>query len=289
MAGTMSEGLRKVGYNAYQALGRNKGIEMTKVSRVTEERLADQPIIVERRGQVAVLTLNSGKTNGISPAVVSRFAELLDEIGKDARGLVLCGGKKFFSTGLDLPTVLELDRPALADFWYGFNRLLINLYTLPLPTACAISGHAVAGGNILALACDYRYATTDERKKMGMNEIRLGIPFPYPADLMLKQIVGERVASRMIYGGDFISILEAQAIGLVDETYDDEILEQRTVDKVVALASLQRPAFSAAKSSHGEAIRSQYERDHRSKHEFFLDCWFSGPTQELLREAAKKL
>jgi enoyl-CoA hydratase/carnithine racemase len=233
--------------------------------------------------------LNSGKTNGINPAMVLRFSELLDEIAEDARGLVLCGGKRFFSTGLDLPTVLELDRPALADFWYGFNRLLIDLYTLPLPTACAIAGHAVAGGNILALACDYRYATTDERKKMGMNEIKLGIPFPYPADLMLKQIVGERVGSRMIYGGDFISVSEARAIGLVDETHEDEILERRALDKVVELASLQRPAFSATKSSHCEAIRSQYERDHRAKHEFFLDCWFRAPTQELLKEAAKKL
>jgi len=247
------------------------------------------PIITEQRGQIAVLTLNTGRTNGINPALVLRFAELLNEIGKEAQGLVLCGGKKFFSAGLDLPTVLELNRREMADLWYGFNQLLIDLYTLPLPTACAIAGHAVAGGNILALACDYRYATTDERKKMGMNEIKLGIPFPYPADLMLGQIVGERMASRMIYGGNFISIAEAKAIGLVDEVYPDEVLEQHAVAKVEELAALQSPAFSATKAGFCASIKAQYEKNHQSKHDYFLDCWFSEPTQRLLREAAKKL
>jgi len=52
------------------------------------------PIITEQRGQIAVLTLNTGRTNGINPALVLRFAELLNEIGKEAQGLVLCGGKK---------------------------------------------------------------------------------------------------------------------------------------------------------------------------------------------------
>jgi enoyl-CoA hydratase/carnithine racemase len=245
-------------------------------------------IRIENRGNVAVLTLNNGTTNAISPDLVIQFSEILNEIRNEAEGLVLFGGKKFFSIGLDLLTLIKLNRSEMTDFWYKFNHLVFDLYTMLLPTVCAISGHAVAGGNVLALTGDYRFATSDETKKIGLNEIKLGVPVPYLADLILRQVVGDRAASRMIYSGEFISISEAKAIGLIDETYSDEILEQRAVEKVAELASFQSQAFSEIKSNRVEEIKSRYEKNYKSKHEFLLDCWFSEPAQKLLKDASKK-
>ena len=154
-------------------------------------------------GQVAVLTLKNGVTNALSPELVGECLTALYQIKKEAAGLVLCGGTKFLSIGLDLPSLLPLNRSRMSGFWMNFNQLVFDLYTLPFATVCALEGHAVAGGNILALTCDLRLAVQDDGKKIGLNEIKLGVPVPYLADMMLRQIVGDRAASKMILGGEF--------------------------------------------------------------------------------------
>ncbi|MFH2057592.1 MAG: enoyl-CoA hydratase-related protein [Pseudomonadota bacterium] len=73
----------------------------------------------------------------------------------------------------------------MVDFFQRFNQLTLDLYTLPLPTACAISGHAIGGRNILALTGDYRFMA-EGKKRIGLNEIQLGVPVPYLADLILR-------------------------------------------------------------------------------------------------------
>ena len=77
---------------------------------------------------------------------------LLPEVREAFRGLVLAGNPKFFSIGLDLPELLTLDRGGMTDFWHRLEDMVLALYTNPLPTACAIAGHAPAAGTILALA-----------------------------------------------------------------------------------------------------------------------------------------
>lgn len=161
-------------------------------------------VITEIQKNTAVLTLNNGTTNSIGPDLVEDLSEKLDKIKNEVTGIVLCGGAKFFSTGLDLPSLIKFSRSEMSGFWYRFNHLLLDMYTVSLPTVCALSGHAVAGGNILALTCDYRFAGTDT-KKIGLNEIKLGVPVPYLADMILRQTVSEQLATRMLYSGEFLS------------------------------------------------------------------------------------
>ena len=166
------------------------------------------------------------------------------------------------------------------------NDLIFDLYTVQIPTICAISGHAVAGGNILTLACDYRFATT-ESKKIGLNEIKLGVPVPYLADLLLKQAIGERLAVQMIYSGELMQISDAKKIGLINETYPIEILKQCAIDKAAELAVFNSRAFSAIKSNRIEEVMYKYEKNSISKNELFLNIWFTEPVQVILKNAAK--
>lgn len=242
---------------------------------------------VEDRGNVTVLRLNNEVTNAISPLLVDDLSERLNEIRHDFKGMVLAGGTKFFCIGLDLPGLLKLDRTGMTDFWHRFNQLAFDLFTLPLPTVCAISGHAVAGGNVLALTCDYRFAASG-KKQIGLNEVKLGVPPPYLADLIVRQIVGDRTATEMLYHGEFMPVSDAKQIGLIDELCAQETVEDRAVQKAAELAAIHGPAFAAIKANRVEAIRSRYEKNHKSKNETFLECWFSEPVQELLKEASQK-
>jgi enoyl-CoA hydratase/carnithine racemase len=256
---------------------------------ITTQRKEDfmKHVTIDRRGKVAVLHLDNGDTNPISPKLVDDLLEAQTIIRKDFGGMVLTGSSKFFCIGFDLPSLVHFDRTQMSDFLRKFNGLVLNLYTLPVPTCCAVAGHAIAGGNILMLASDFRLAASG-KKLIGLNEIKLGVPVPYLADLILRQLIGDRAATGMLYSGEFITTSDAKKTGLVDDVVSPEDVEAMAIEKVMKIADLPQAAFSEIKANRTEAIRSLYEQNCRRKDEYFLDCWFSDPVQALMKEAAKK-
>ena len=175
-----------------------------------------EKVNIEEHEDVALLRIDNKVSNAISSAVVENLSDAVNQIKTEFRGLVLAGGEKFFSIGFNLPELLKLDRSGMTDFFYGFNKVVLDIFTLPMPTACSITGHAIAGGTILASSCDYRFLASG-RKLMGLNEIKLGVPVPYLSDLMLRQIVGDRAATEMVYLGEFVEPIEAGKIGLIED------------------------------------------------------------------------
>lgn len=132
-------------------------------------------IHVEHQDEVVLLKLNRGITNALNLQLVNQLAEHLQNVraNSDVHGLVLgSSNEKFFSIGFDIPELFELARKDFRVFYHAFNRVSMALYTLPKPTIAAITGHAIAGGCILALCCDYRFIA-EGRKLMGLNEIKL--------------------------------------------------------------------------------------------------------------------
>ena len=243
-------------------------------------------IKVENQEGVTIVRLDNGVANAIGPRVLDDLAAAIDAIEGDSGALVLAGNSKFFSMGFDLPNLLSLNRAAMSDFFYKFNRIACKLLAMPLPTVCAMAGHAVAGGHILTLTCDYRFA--EAGKKIGLNEVKLGVPVPYLADLMLRQLAGDRVAKAMVYEGGFMTAADARQHGLIDEIHPQGSAETQAIKKAAELAALPLKALAAIKANRIEPILLQYEKSARQKNDLFLDCWFSDQTQKLLKEAALK-
>lgn len=244
-------------------------------------------VIIEDRGKFAVVRLNSSATNAISPALVSDLAAAIKQVSEDFQGFMIAGGNKFFSIGFDLPELLKLDRTGMTDFLSDFEKLTFDMFTASMPTVCAMAGHAVGGGNILALTCDFRYSTT-EKRLIGLNEVKLGLPVPYLADLILRQLVGDRAANAMLYHGELMTMSDARQIGLIDEIASPEALEKAAIEKITGIISLPRSGFSTIKANRVEAIRLRFQQNQAVKREVFIDNWFSEPIQQLLWEASKK-
>lgn len=175
----------------------------------------------------------------------------------------------------------------MADFWVRFEDTVLKLYTLPLPTAAAIAGHANGGGAILALACDFRFIAAG-RKLISLNEIQLGLPVPYLADMMLRQIAGDRTATRMEYLGAFLMPEEAQAAGVVDGVCSDAEVEARALAHIEAVAALPPSGFPLTKQHRVKDVRAQFLAGRESINQAFMDCWFSPAVQALLRDATDK-
>jgi len=241
----------------------------------------------EMRNSVAVVRLSHGAINPISWELVQDLSRAVQRAGREAGGLVLAGGEKFFSMGLDLPSLLKLDWAGLAAFWEDFNQILLDLYTLPIPTAAALAGHAPAGGTVLALTCDFRFVASG-KTKLGVNEMQIGLPFPYLPHLMLRQIVGDRAATEMAYSGRLFDATEAKAIGLADEVLPAEEVESRALDKIAGLAALNLEAFAETKAARIEEIPRRYEQNRVRANEAFVKAFFSDRARELLIETAKK-
>ena len=244
-------------------------------------------VVLEDKGPVAVLRLANGVTNAIGPRLVEELSAEIASARSRCRGLVLAGNSKFFSIGLDVPNLLVLDRKGMADFWNRFEDLVLALYTLPIPTACAICGHATGGGAILALACDFRFVA-DGKKLMALNEVKIGLPVPYLADLMLRQIVADRVAVEMEFCSAFLGPNEAKAAGLVDLVCDETAVETAASEKMRELAALPPTAFALTKQHRTRQIPVRFNAVREDLNRAFMDCWFAPATQTLLKQAAQK-
>jgi enoyl-CoA hydratase/carnithine racemase len=245
-----------------------------------------EKVRIEARGDVGILRMDNGTTNAIGPQLVTHLQEAINMAKNNFKAIILAGNTKFFSIGLDLPGLMPFNRNEMTDFWDRFNQVVFDLFTLPLPAVCAVAGHAVAGGTIFALTGDYRVAA-EGKLKFGLNEVKLGVPVPYLSDMALREIVGERAATHMLYNGNLMGVSEAQKIGLVDAAYPQEAVESEAVLLASKLASLPQSAFSAVKSNRVEAIRMRYENSHKPMNEIFLDCWFNESTRELLKKACE--
>jgi len=116
-----------------------------------------------------------------------------------------------FSAGLDVPVLLKLDRPAMDAVWRDFYALMNALASSHIPIAVAITGHAPAGGTVLALFCDWRVAAEGD-SKIGLSE-QVGLPLPPVILSALRRLVGARPAERLAVTGRLVSPSDAAILG----------------------------------------------------------------------------
>ena len=239
---------------------------------------------------IALVKLNRGVTNALNLEMVQELIKILVDLrnNSDICALVLTStNEKFFSIGFDVPNLFELPQNDFSEFYKAFNQACMTLYTLPKPTVAGLTGHAIAGGCILALCCDYRVIGAG-RKLAGLNEIKLGVPVPYLADCILQSTVGAREARDMVEFGEFYTAEIALKKGLVDEVVSQTEVMARASEKAETLSLMPPIAYRRIKENRTERvearIRSRWEEWQRS----FVKLWYSEEARQRLREAMEK-
>jgi enoyl-CoA hydratase/carnithine racemase len=194
---------------------------------------------------------------------------------------------KFFSIGLDIPQLFKLSRKDFTRFYKAFNRLCVDLYSFTKPTVAAISGHAIAGGCILTLCCDFRIIA-EGRKLMGLNEAKLGVPVPYPADCILQETIGSQNAGKMMSSGDFYEPEALLQMGVVDRVLPQELVLPESTKKAASLHDEEGESFRKRKKGRVERVKAQILGSLEAKEERFVRHWYSDEARALLREAIEK-
>ena len=205
--------------------------------------------IDDREGGVRLLTLDRPPANAIEETLLADLSAALQEVqANDAvRAMVITGAGRFFSAGLDLRAQRgddEFARMLLEQYRDAHVRLL----ALPKPTITMLNGHAIAGGLVLALACDYRLGL-DADYRIGLNEVAIGAAFPKIAFETVRLRLDHAQASELLLRAEIYPASEALRLGVVHELLPAATFEETVLRRAARLAAYPKEAYAHTKTA----------------------------------------
>lgn len=224
--------------------------------------------------------------NALDGELLEALASAVESAPRTARALILTGQPGMFSAGLDVPAMLGLHRDRIYAVWSSFFRLNRLLAGCPVPVIAAISGHAPAGGTVLALHCDLRIGAEGEFR-MGLNEVRVGLPVSRGILAALEHAVGRRTALRLAMGGELLPMAEALQTGLVDGVVPSGRLLATALERARALLALPPQAMNVTRLNAKAALLASIGGADEAADA--TAWWFSAETQAGMQALAARL
>ena len=225
---------------------------------------------------VFVLTLNAPKVNALSTAMLSRIHYLATDLTiLNARAVVITGGDRLFAAGADIS---EFGGPEdAARIGASFHAALNAVAALPCFTIAAVSGFALGGGCELAMACDYRIAST--KAVFGQPEILLGIIPGGGGTQRLPRLVGASRAKEIMITGRQVKADEALNIGLANEVVEPDALMARALELANSVASGATIATGLIKRAVDEGMQTDLAQGLALELELFEEVFHSRDSQ----------
>jgi enoyl-CoA hydratase len=229
--------------------------------------------IAEREG-IAVLTLDRPPANAMDLALLGDLVQAVEGLAQDVPpAVVLAGREGFFSAGADLKAVPGYGPAEQRRMVDAINAMALGVYGLPCPVVCAITGHAIAGGLVLALCGDHRVASTEGR--YGLTEVKVGVPYPQAAIGVVRAELPAPAARVLALGNRLVDAAECVRLGAFDEVLaPGDVLEQ-ALSVARELAAMPAQVYARTKAELRGAtlatLRANAERDP------LLDAWVGAP------------
>lgn len=171
-----------------------------------------------KKQDYTIVQMNRGKVNAINYEMVQELRQVFQDIENDeeVKGVILSGQPHYFSAGLDLIELFQYNEKQISDFFQTFGTLYLELVQFTKPFISAITGHAPAGGCVLAVTSDNRYMAEGEPYCIGLNEVAVNIQISQNLTEAYAFWMGEGLANRYILEGKLLTGPEAVSAGLVD-------------------------------------------------------------------------
>jgi 3,2-trans-enoyl-CoA isomerase len=228
---------------------------------------------------IATIALSRGKVNAINHTVVDELRQCLEKLAddRDVKAIVLTGRGNFFSFGFDVTEFLSYSKAAFTRYLTAFTNLYTYLFTYPKPVVAALNGHTIAGGCMLAIACDFRLMVAG-KAKMSLNEITFGASVFAGCTEMLRFLIGSAKTTDVLYSGGMFSAEEAMDLGLVQAVANADQLIDRAKRIATDLAAKSASAFASIKSLIRKPIADEMIRREAASIGEFVDIWYTAET-----------
>jgi enoyl-CoA hydratase len=197
---------------------------------------------------VAVLRLDRPPANALDETLLTDLSAALDRVRDDdtVRAVVVTGTGKFLSGGFDLAGPRR-DAAAVARMVDLYRDSHLELLTLPKPTIAMVNGHAIAGGLVIVLACDYRLGVEGDYR-IGLNEVAIGASFPKTALEIVRLRLTHPRASELLLGAAVYPASQAIRLGVVDELFPAATFETTVLRRAARMGAFPREAYAHTKA-----------------------------------------
>lgn len=228
---------------------------------------------VEDRSGVTVVSLRHGKVNAMDLELLRAITEAVRGLD-ESRAVVLTGTGSAFSAGVDLQRMVAGGAAYARAFLPALSEAFLAVFDHPGPTVAAVNGHAIAGGCVLAAACDLRLMSGGT---IGLAELSVGVPFPTAALEIMRHAVGPS-AGRMVLTAEVLDPERARAIGLVDHVEPAGELLDTAVRHARRMARVPAEVYALSKR---QLRRPAWQRisENEADDEQVTDSWASDETR----------
>lgn len=212
----------------------------------------------------AVVRMNSSKVNVQNDRFFADLHGAFDTLERDFNALpvVLTGQGDAFSAGIDFQysfDIFDSDDPERIRRWYAQYRATnLRIFRYPRPTVAAVNGHAIAGGLITALDCDFRVAAR-KRARFGLNEVPIGIPMPAAYVEIIKYALGEQVGALATLRGKLYEFEEAERLGFFHEVVEPEVLLPAAIAWARCITPDCNVAYAMSKKALQDSVMQQID------------------------------
>ncbi len=202
---------------------------------------------IERDGEVAIVSLDDGKANALLVPEFQGLEAALDEVEKsNALSIVLTGRPGFFSAGLNLKALGAMSLDEKRQLVAAMGSAVLKLFVFPRPIVAAVSGHALGGGAMFALAADLRIFA-DGAFRFGLNEVQVGLFVPSYAIELARAAVSTSRLTDLVMHGRVLSPLEALEMHVADAVHAPEALISAAMMRARDLTKLSGTGYAMTK------------------------------------------
>jgi enoyl-CoA hydratase len=210
--------------------------------------------------ETLVVTIDRPPVNALDIDAILALEQAFAAAAHDApeNGVVLTGGGAVFSAGVDTRAFASYSREQRHEMVRAITRMVAQLVAIPVPVVAAVNGHALGGGFVLMLGCDYRIATVSETAKLGLTEAQAGIPFPAGPLEVMRHELGPELLRLMTLTSAVITTQELWEARIIDERCPSEEIKATSIARAKQLAA--QSAFRAVKRQIRGALPSALRR-----------------------------
>ncbi len=219
---------------------------------------------------IALVTISRPKAmNALNTAFFNEMDAFLNEAenSKNIRVIIITGAEKAFVAGADIAEMVDMDERAGSTFSAKGQSVFERINRIDIPIIAAVNGYALGGGCELAMACDFRIAST--KAKFGQPEVNLGLIPGYAGTQRLPRLVGLADALYLLMTADMIGAEDALRIGLVQKVFEPDQLIEETMKIARNIASKGPKAVKLVKKVAREGLNISFDEGSKLETESF--------------------